>query len=221
MKPKTQKKSKTAKNLKIVCIGGGNLMPKVLLEPLKKYPVQLTGLTSMVDSGGASSLFREQFDVLPPADIRRHVLALSNAPKWKKQLWTFRFGNETYGSGHKGQVLSNAFMACLEYNLKSHKKAMAIVSEFMELGDNRALPMIVDKTNIFAELENGQVLEGEREIELSENHDAGLKIKKIFQNPESRLFIDAKKAILAADIILIGPGDLYSSIAPCFLAVDA
>ena len=84
------------------------------------------------------------------------------------------------GAGHKGQVLSNAFMACLEYNLKSHRKAMAIVSEFMELGQNRALPMIIDKTNIYAELENGQILEGEREIELSEKHDPNLKIKKIF-----------------------------------------
>jgi len=196
-------------------------MPKVLLEPLKKYPVELTGITSMVDSGGSSGQLRQHFGVLPPGDIRRHVLALSNAPKWKKQLWAFRFGNETFGAGHKGHVLSNAFIACLEYNLKSHRKAMAIVTEFMELGKNRALPMITDKTQIFAELGNGQILEGEREIELSENHDKNLNIKKIFQKRETKLFPESKKAILAADLILIGPGDLYSSIAPCFLAKDA
>lgn len=200
-------------------------MPKVLLEPLKKYPVELTGITSMVDSGGASSVFRQQFDVLPPADIRRHVLALSNAPKWKKQLWTFRFGNEVFGNvdgdRHKGQVFANAFIAGLEWNLKNYRKVIAIVSDFMELGDNRALPMIVNKTNIFAELENGQILEGEREIELAENHDVNLKIKRIFQKPESKLYPEAKKAVLEADLILIGPGDLYSSLAPCFLASDA
>jgi uncharacterized cofD-like protein len=224
---KTAKKTKNNKRLKIVCLGGGNLMPKVVLGPLKKYPVELTGITSMVDSGGASSVFREQFNVLPPADIRRLVLALSDAPEWKKQLWKFRFGNEVFGiadgdvNRHKGQVFGNAFMAGLEWNLKNYRKVIEIVSQFMELGDNRALPMILDKTNIFAELENGQILEGEREIELSENHDAALKIKKIFQKPESKLFSDAKKAILKADLIIIGPGDLYSSIAPCFLAVDA
>jgi uncharacterized cofD-like protein len=213
--------AKAKKRLKIVCLGGGNLMPKVLLEPLKKYPVELTGITSMMDSGGASGQLREHFNVLPPGDIRRHVLALSNAPQWKKQLWTFRFGNETFGHGHKGHVLSNAFIACLEYNLKSHRKAMAIVSEFMELGKNRALPMITDKTQIFAEMEDGQILEGEREIELSENHDANLNIKKIFQKKETKLFPESKKAILEADLITIGPGDLYSSIIPCFLAKDA
>lgn len=214
-------KNRSNKKLKIVCLGGGNLMPKVTLGPLKEYPVQLTGITSMVDSGGAAGQFRENFNVLPPGDIRRHVLALSNAPKWKKQLWTFRFGNETFGAGHKGHVLSNAFIACLEYNFKSHRKAMAVVSEFMELGEHRALPMIVDKTQIFAELENGDIIEGEREVELSEKHDPGANIRKIFQKVETKVFPDAKKAILEADLILVGPGDLYSSIAPCFLAKDA
>ena len=209
------------KKLKIVCLGGGNLVPKVLLEPLKSYPVLLTGITSMVDSGGAASVFRRQFDVLSPGDIRRHVLALSNAPKWKKDLWQFRFGDEFYGAWHKGQSFGNAFIAGLEWNLKSHKKAMAIVSEFMELKNNRALPMTVDKTNIIAELEDGSVIEGEQEIELAGNHDANLKIKRIFQKPESKLYPEAKKAILETDLIIIGPGDLYSSIAPCFLAKDA
>jgi uncharacterized cofD-like protein len=106
-------------------------------------------------------------------------------------------------------------------NLKSHRKAMMIVSEFMELGENRALPMIIDKTQIFAELENGDIIEGEREIELTENHDASLNIKRIFQKTETKLFPESKKAITEADLIIIGPGDLYSSIAPCFLAKDA
>lgn len=220
-------KKSNRKKLKIVCLGGGNLMPKVVLGPLKKYSVELAGITSMVDSGGASGALRGQFNVLPSGDIRRLVLALSGAPKWKKQLWTFRFGNEVFGvadgdaNRHKGQSFGNAFIAGLEWNLKSYRKVIAIVSDFMELGNNQALPMIVDKTNIFAELENGQILEGEREIELAENHDSNLKIKRIFQKPESKIFPESKKAILEADLIIIGPGDLYSSIAPCFLAKDA
>jgi len=219
--PIGSKKPKNVSKMKIVCLGGGNLVPKVLLGPLKKYPVRLTGITSMVDNGGAVNVFRKQFNVLPPSDIRRHVLALSNASKWKKDLWTFRFGNESYGAWHKGQNFANAFIAGLEFNLKSHSKAMAIVSEFMELGDNRALPMIIEKTNIFAEMENGQIIEGECEIELAQNHNANLKIKKLFQKPESKMFSEAKKAVLEADLIIIGPGDLYSSTIPCFLPKDA
>jgi len=218
---KTLKKLRNVQKLKIVCLGGGNLVPKVLLGPLKKYPIQLTGITSMVDNGGAASVFRKQFDVLSPGDIRRHVLALSNAPQWKKDLWTFRFGEEFFGAWHKGQSFGNAFIAGLEWNLKSHPKAMAIISDFMELGDNRALPMTIDKTNIVAELEDGTIIEGEREIELADNHNTNLKIVKIFQKPEAKIFADSKKAILAADLILIGPGDLYSSTIPCFLPKDA
>lgn len=218
---KKNKKAVKSKKLKIVCLGGGNLVPKVLLEPLKKLPVQLTGITSMVDNGGAASVFRKQFNVLSPGDIRRHVLALSNAPEWKKKLWTFRFGEEFYGAWHKGQSFGNAFIAGLEWNLKSHRKAMAIVSEFMELGDNRALPMTIDKTNILAELEDGSIIEGEREIELADNHNADLKIVRIFQKPEAKMFPESKKAILEADLIIIGPGDLYSSTVSCFLPKDA
>lgn len=218
---KKTKSQRSLKKMKIVCLGGGNLVPKVLLGPLKKYPFQLTGITSMVDCGGAASVFRKQFNVLPPGDIRRHVLALSNAPQWKKDLWTFRFGEEFFGAWHKGQSFGNAFIAGLEWNLKSHRKAMAIVSEFMELGDNRAVPMIVDKTNIIAELEDGSIIEGEQEIEMAGNHDTNLKIIKLFQKPESKIFPEAKKAILEADLIIIGPGDLYSSTIPCFLPKGA
>lgn len=215
------KKNKKEEKPKIVCLGGGNLVPKILLEPLKNYPVNLTGITSMVDSGGAAGALRRQFDVLPPGDIRRHILALSGAPKWKKDLWKFRFGDEHYGAWHRGQSFGNVFIAGLEWNLKSHRKAMAIVSEFMELGGNRVLPMTIDKTDIVAELEDGSVIEGEHEIELAADHDANLKIIKIFQKPAAKIFSEAKKAILAADLILIGPGDLYSSTIPCFLPTDA
>jgi len=224
MAEKNKKKLKIAKNnkkLKIVCIGGGNLMPKVLLEPLKKYPVELTGITSMVDSGGSAGQFRQHFDVLPPGDIRRHVLALSNAPEWKKELWKFRFGEEVFEDGHKKHTFGNAFIAGLEFHFKDHRKAMAIVSEFMELGGNKALPMIIDKTHIFAELENGEIVEGEGEIEVPVRHDPKLKIKRVFPKSLSRLFPASKKAILEADLIIIGPGDLYSSIIACFMAEDA
>ena len=83
---------RNSKNKKIVCMGGGNAVPKLFLEPLKKYPVKITGITSMVDNGGSTGQLRQDFNVLLPGDIRRHILALSNAPEWKKEIWNFRFG---------------------------------------------------------------------------------------------------------------------------------
>ena len=118
---------------KIVCLGGGNVVPKLLLEPLKKYPVKITGVTSMVDNGGSAGQLREDFNVLPPGDIRRHFIALSNAPQWKKDLFKFRFGREEFEGGHKGHNFANVFIGGLEYILKDYRKVLKIVHDFMEL----------------------------------------------------------------------------------------
>lgn len=208
---------KNAKKKKIVCIGGGTQIPPLLLDNLRKRPVEVAGITSMVDCGGSGGYFRREFGVLPASDIRRHILGLSNAPKWKKDLWQFRFGEEIFEDGHKGQVFANALMAGLENSFKNYRKVLQYVFEFMELGKNRALPATIAQTHIVAELENGEIVKGEAEIDVPRRHDSKLKIKKVYLEPKAVAFPEAKKAILEADAIIIGPGDLYSSIVPCFL----
>lgn len=209
-------KEKTAK--KLVCFGGGNALPKAVLTPLKKYSVKITGIASMVDNGGSAGQLREDFNVLPPGDIRRHILALSDAPQWKKDLWTFRFGHEVFDGGHKGHVFANAFIAGLEYNLKDYGKVLEAMHEFMEVKkDYRALPATVDKTQIYAELENGKIVKGEDEIDVPIKHDPNLKIKKVYLEPEAKAFPEALEAVEKADLITIGPGDLYSSSVSCLL----
>jgi len=81
--------NKKTKKPTIVCFGGGSQVPVVLLSSLKKYPLRVIGITSMTDSGGSGGYFRQKFEVLPPSDIRRHILALSNAPVWKKTFGNF------------------------------------------------------------------------------------------------------------------------------------
>lgn len=201
----------------ILCFGGGNVVPKLIIEPLKKYPLKITGVTSMVDSGGSTGQLRRDFNVLPPGDIRRHILALSKAPKWKKDLWQFRFGQEDFGSGHKGHNFANAFIAGLECSLKDYRKVLDVVSSFMELGENKALPSTTDKVQLMAELENGQIIEGEDEIDAPKKHDPNLKIKRIYLKPAAKIFPQTREAIMKADMITFGPGDLYSSIIPCIL----
>lgn len=193
-------------------------MSKAILAPLKKYPVMITGITSMVDNGGSSGQLRTDFDVLPPGDIRRHVLALSDAPQWKKDFWVFRFGHEVFDGGHKGHVFANAFIAGLEYNLKDYSKAIDAMHEFMEISEkHKALPATIEKTQIYAELENGEIVKGEDEIDIPLKHDPKLKIKKVYLEPKAKAFSKSLEAVEKADLITIGPGDIYSSSVPCLL----
>ena len=204
---------------KIVCFGGGNAVPKLLLESLKKYPVKITGITSMVDNGGSAGQLREDFDVLPPGDIRRHILALSDAPKWKKELLKFRFGREKFPGGHKGHNFANVFIVGLEYILKDYRKVIEIMHNFMEIKkQHQALPATIDKVQLTAELENGKIVKGEDEIDVPKTHNPKLKIKKVYLKPKGKVFPQTKKAVIEADLITLGPGDLYSSIIPCLLS---
>jgi len=203
-------------NKKAVCFGGGNAIPKTILIPLKKYPVDITAITSMVDNGGSTGQLRTDFNVLPPGDIRRHILALSEAPDWKKEFWQFRFGQEMFDGGHKGHSFSNAFIAGLEHNLKDYDKVLEVVNEFMEV-KGKALPATVEQTQIHAELENGELVKGEDEIDVPQKHDPNLKIKRAFLEPEVKAYQPSLDAIIEADMAIIGPGDLYTSTIPCLL----
>jgi len=202
--------------MKIVCFGGGNAMPKVLLAGLKNYDVDITTITSMVDSGGSTGQLRRDLNVLPPGDIARHLVALSNAPDWKKKLFNFRFGNEEFPGGHKGHRFGNIFLAGLEHLLGDYEKTLDIVHDFLEV-KGKCLPATIEKTHVFAVLENGEIIEGEDEIDVPKKHDGNLKIKEIFLKPEVTAYQPALDVVKQADLIVISPGDLYSSILPCFL----
>ena len=203
-------------NKKIVCFSGGNAIPRAILTPLKMYPVDITGIVSMVDNGGSSGQLREDFKVLPPGDIRRHILALSEAPQWKKDLWQFRFGREEFDGGHVGHNFANAFIAGLEYNLKDYDKVLEAINEFMEV-KGKTLPATIEQAQICAELENGEIIKGEDEIDVPQKHDPDLKIERVYLEPKVKAYQPTLDVILEADLIVIGPGDLYSSSIPCLL----
>ncbi len=203
--------------IKILCFGGGSGLPEVVLEPLKKYDeFSISSVTSMVDNGGSTGQLRRDFNVLPPGDIRRHILALSEAEDWKKKLWKFRFGHEEFPGGHKGHSFANVFIAGLEYVTKDYEKALEIVHDFMRV-KGRCLPATTDQVQLIVKLENGEEAVGEDEIDVPKNHDANLKISEVFLRPEGNTYPPVIVAIKEADVIIIGPGDLYSSLVPCFL----
>lgn len=201
---------------KIICFGGGNALPKVVLESLKKYPVKLTAVAAMLESGGSSGQLRVDFGVLPMGDIRRQILALSQAPEYKKQLFDFRPGREFFDDGHKGHVFGNIFLSGLENIFKNTDKAIKITQKFMKV-KGEVLPATVESGHLCAILENGATIFGEDEIDVPRKHDPNLRIKELFANVKIKAFPPVIKRIKEADLIIIGPGDLYSSLIPCFL----
>ncbi len=203
--------------MKFVCFGGGNAMPNVVLSELKNYGVDIVSVTSMVDNGGSTGALRRELDILPPGDIKRHIFALSDAEEWKKKLWKFRFANYlVFEGGHKGHNFANILIAGLEKTTDDYKDVLSFLHNFMEVR-GKCLPATISKTMLYAELENGEIIKGEDEIDVPKKHDGNLKISRIFVNPQSKAYPSVIKEIKDADVILIGPGDLYSSILPNFL----
>ena len=209
------------KLIKVVCFGGGAVVPERVMDPLKKSGKFLVcGVTSMIDNGGSTGQLREDFRILPPGDIRRHLIVLSDAPAWKKKLWKFRFGREEFPGGHKGHSFANVFVGGLEYVLKDYSKALKIVHEFLEIKDHTALPATIDKVQVCATLEDGTKIVGEDEIDVPKLHDPEKRIIDVYLSSNAKVYPETKQWIEKADVLIFGPGDLFSSIIPCLLAQD-
>lgn len=203
---------------KIVCFGGGAVVPERVMDPLKKSGKFIVcGITSMVDNGGSTGQLREDFKILPPGDIRRHFIVLSDAPQWKKKLWKFRFGREEFPGGHKGHSFANVFIGGLEYVTGDYDKVLKIIHEFLEVKGHAALPATIEKVQVCATLEDGVKIIGENEIDVPQTHDPNKKIVDLYLSSNAKIYPETKKRIEEADILTFGPGDLFSSIIPCLL----
>lgn len=194
-------------------------MPRVVLAPLRKYAVEITSITSMADDGGSTGALRRELCVPAPGDIRRHMLALSDAPEWKKDLWNMRFGTEDFGGGHRGHNFGNLFLAGLSKNLKDYGKVLEECRKFLEIDKRyRPLPAATGEVVLCAELENGEVIRGESEIDIPKLHDPEMPIRRVFLERQVRAYAPALEAVKEADTLIFGPGDLFSSTLPCLLA---
>lgn len=197
---------------KIVVIGGGTGIFTVL-SGLKNYPYKLTAIVAMTDDGGSSGVLREEFGILPPGDIRRALVALSPMEsKLLSKLFTYRFKN---GVGLKGHCFGNLFLTALEKITGSFNKAIKEAGNILNI-KGEVIPVTLENTRLIAELENGNLVIGEKNIDFPK-HNGCLKIKSIFLNPSVKVNQEALRAIKKADVIIIGPGDLYTSIIANFL----
>ena len=196
---------------KIVCLGGGNAMPKAILSELKKEAVEISVICSMLDSGGSAGRLRKDYKIISPGDIRRAFLALANVSPVTEKLFNYRFEVGEL----KGHNFANLFITALELTTNNYKKTFQELNKFLNV-KHEVLPVTLDNAHLYALLENGQVLSGETNIDVPK-HNGRLKIKKVFLKPKAKAYPPALRAIVKADVILIGPGDLYSSLAQILL----
>jgi len=195
----------------IVCLGGGNAMPRAVLVELKKYPVKISVICAMLDSGGSAGRLRKDYKIVSPGDIRRAFIALSNTSPVIEELFDFRFK----GGELKDHNFANLFITALELATNDYEKTSRAIKKILNV-QHEVLPVTLDNSNVFAVLENGKVIKGEANIDIPK-HNGNLRIKRVFLKPRARAYAKAIEAIKNADLIIIGPGDLYSSLAQILL----
>lgn len=199
---------------KVVVIGGGTGTFTVLTG-LKEHPVELTAIVSMMDDGGSSGRLMDEFGILPPGDARRCLLALASEDLdslFLRQLFEYRFNQ---GIGLSGHSFGNLFLTALSDILKSEEKAIEIAGKMLKIS-GRVLPVTTDNVKLCARLEDGTIIKGETNIDIRRVRP-DLSILDIFLDREAKIYNKAKEAIEKADLIILGPGDLYTSILPNFL----
>src|SRR3990167_8871319 len=198
------------RNLRIVVIGGGTGLAN-LLRGLKKYFSNLTAIVTMTDDGRSSGRLRQDLNILPPGDIRHCIVALADEEPIFNKLLAYRF---PHGRGLKGHNLGNLILVALEDITGSFKKAIQEFSRILAI-KGQVMPSTYEDAILSAKLKNGRVVWGESTITVAGHRSP---IKKIMIHPESASANpDAVRAIERADVILVGPGSLYTSIIPNFL----
>jgi len=196
---------------KVVVIGGGTGVFTVL-SALKNLPVSLIAIVTVADDGGSSGILREEFGILPPGDIRRSLVALSPSSSLLAKLFNYRFKN---GYGLKGHSFGNLFLTALEDITKDYNRAIEEAGKILGI-NGKVIPVSLTNTRLIARLENDELIIGETNID-KPKHNGDLAIKEVLLSPEAKANPLALKAIKSADYIIIGPGDLYTSIIPNFL----
>ncbi|MEN9625715.1 MAG: hypothetical protein RL557_43 [archaeon] len=196
------------KDVKVVAIGGGTGLPTIV-EGLRRHTDDITMIVTVTDSGRSSGILRKELSVLPPGDLRNCLIALSNSDKLMRDLFQYRFENGSL----EGHNFGNLFIAALTKLTGSFEKAVAEASKILKL-KGKVLPSTFDSVHICAELEDGTVIEEENNIVDRHNAQVHLRspIKKVFLKPIARANPESLKEIEKADLIVLCPGSLYTSI---------
>lgn len=196
---------------RIVVIGGGTGL-STMLRGLKTYTENITAIVSVSDDGGGSGVLREDLGMLPPGDIRNCITALANTEPTMMELMNYRFPEGI----NKGQSFGNLFLAALNGISGSFEEAVTRMNEVLAV-TGKVLPVTNANVNLVADFENGTSVVGESKI-AAQKKKQNCRIEKVRLEPaHPHALPHAIDAILSADLILLGPGSLYTSIIPNLL----
>ena len=194
---------------KIVTIGGGT-GNFVVLRGLKKYEVELSDIVSMADDGGSTGILRDELGVLPPGDVRQCLVALSDSSRLMRSLMNYRFEN----GGLEGHSFGNLLLSALEKVTGSFERAVEEVGKILSI-KGKVIPVTTHQVRLHMILNDGKLLRGENEILTAKESLLGF--KSIYLEPFPKAVQHALDEIMNADVIIFGPGGLYTSLIPNLL----
>jgi len=188
--------------MQIAAIGGGTGL-SMLLRGLKSYTPNLSAIVNVTDDGGSSGWLRQNMNMLPPGDIRNCLVALADTEPLLEKIFQHRF---TTGEGLEGHAFGNLFLAALT-DLFGFEEALAAAAKVLAV-KGKVLPVTLDKLQLVAEFCDGSQVTGESRIPAKRG-----KISRLRLEPASSLIYPAaRQAILEADLVVVGPGSLYTSV---------
>lgn len=197
---------------RIVVIGGGTGL-FTALTGLKRHDVELTAIVTMADSGGSSGRLRDEFGYLPAGDVRRCLVALAADDHMNlllRQLFEYRFER---GGDLAGHTFGNLLITALVSLTGSMEGAIIEAARLLRV-EGQVLPVTLGHSHLYAVLEDGRTIEGEAAIDTRRESTP---IARVYLDPPAEATPEAREAIMQADMVVIGPGDLYTSLLPNLL----
>ncbi len=193
---------------KIAAIGGGTGLA-TLLRGIKEVTANVTGIVTVADDGGSSGRLRKELGMLPPGDIRNCIVALAEAEPLMKRLFEYRF---TEGNGLADHSFGNLFIAAMSGVTGNFEQAVSEASRVLKV-TGRIAPSTLEDVHLVARMTDGTTVCGESKISAAAKRIARLEVSP--EAPEA--FEPAVSAILGADVVVLGPGSVYTSLIPNLL----
>lgn len=198
-----------AKDKRIVTIGGGTGSFTVLSD-LKKYSREISAIVSMVDDGASTGQLRDELGVLPPGDVRQCLVALSRSSKRLRELFTYRFEEGSL----KDHSFGNLLLSALEKTTGNFSEAVLAASEILNI-TGKVIPVTLEDTRLGLQYEDGEVVNKEGVIDVMKFKNGAH--PKMFLSNSAQINPDAATAIAEAEVVVIAPGSLHTSLIPNLL----